>query len=125
MPSPAAADAAIAHGILPPAPPPAGRGQLSLPRLADMQVRGEKIAMLTAYDATLATAEQEGERDLAAIEARAMQSLSARGWLSDYMVLRRRTDLQPPTGGKPLVALAAAWLENKRLLDKLEIQSGK
>jgi 3-methyl-2-oxobutanoate hydroxymethyltransferase len=35
---------------------PAGnpRKPMSLPRLADMQARGEKIAMLTAYDATFA-----------------------------------------------------------------------
>jgi pantoate--beta-alanine ligase len=69
----------------------------------------------------MAAAVQEGERDFAAIEARAMQSLSARGWQPDYMVLRRRTDLQPSTGGEPLVALAAARLGSTRLIDNLEI----
>jgi len=34
--------------------PPAARKSVNLPRLADMQARGEKIAMLTAYDATFA-----------------------------------------------------------------------
>ncbi|MDR6522903.1 3-methyl-2-oxobutanoate hydroxymethyltransferase [Variovorax paradoxus] len=42
------------YGTLPPASPPASRKPVSLPRLADMHARGEKIAMLTAYDATFA-----------------------------------------------------------------------
>ncbi|WPB55283.1 3-methyl-2-oxobutanoate hydroxymethyltransferase [Xylophilus sp. GOD-11R] len=42
------------YGTLPPASNPAERKPLSLPRLAGMQARGEKIAMLTAYDATFA-----------------------------------------------------------------------
>ncbi|MDM0032886.1 pantoate--beta-alanine ligase [Variovorax sp. J22P271] len=70
---------------------------------------------------SMAAAVQEGEHDFAAIEARAMQSLSARGWEPDYMVLRRRTDLQAPTAGEPLVALAAARLGSTRLIDNLEI----
>ncbi|WP_326537548.1 3-methyl-2-oxobutanoate hydroxymethyltransferase [Pseudorhodoferax sp.] len=36
------------------APPPSARKSVNLPRLADMRARGEKIAMLTAYDATFA-----------------------------------------------------------------------
>ena len=31
------------------APPPADRPPVSLPRLADMHARGDKIVMLTAY----------------------------------------------------------------------------
>ena len=42
------------YGSLPPASQPAARKPVSLPRLADMHARGEKIAMLTAYDATFA-----------------------------------------------------------------------
>ena len=42
------------YGTLPPASPVATRRPLSLPRLADMHARGEKITMLTAYDATFA-----------------------------------------------------------------------
>jgi len=49
-----AADAAHPYGAPPPVSPPSPRKPLSLPRLADMQARGEKIAMLTAYDATFA-----------------------------------------------------------------------
>ncbi len=47
-------DGATPYGTLPPAGAPAARKPLSLPRLADMHARGEKIAMLTAYDATFA-----------------------------------------------------------------------
>ncbi|AGU51324.1 3-methyl-2-oxobutanoate hydroxymethyltransferase PanB [Variovorax paradoxus B4] len=46
--------AATPYGTLPPASPPAQRKPVSLPRLADMHARGEKISMLTAYDATFA-----------------------------------------------------------------------
>jgi 3-methyl-2-oxobutanoate hydroxymethyltransferase len=42
------------YGTLPPASPPAQRKPISLPRLQEMRERGEKITMLTAYDATFA-----------------------------------------------------------------------
>jgi pantoate--beta-alanine ligase len=74
----------------------------------------------------MAAAVQAGERDLAAIEARAMQTLTERGWQPDYLVLRRRADLQAPTFGlvgEPLVALAAARLGGTRLIDNLEIEN--
>ncbi len=67
-----------------------------------------------------------GERDLGAIEQRAMDGLRSRGWVPDYVALRRRSDLQPPTAGQidakePLVVLAAAKLGKTRLIDNLEI----
>lgn len=49
-----AGPAASPYGTLPAAPPPAVRKPLSLPRLREMHVQGEKITMLTAYDATFA-----------------------------------------------------------------------
>ncbi|MDM0048709.1 3-methyl-2-oxobutanoate hydroxymethyltransferase [Variovorax sp. J22R115] len=49
-----ARESASPYGTLPPASPPSLRKPLSLPRLADMHARGEKITMLTAYDATFA-----------------------------------------------------------------------
>ena len=64
-----------------------------------------------------------GERDSAAIEARAMQTLKARGWQPDYLVLRRRSDLQAPAPGEPLVALAAARLGATRLIDNHKIDA--
>jgi 3-methyl-2-oxobutanoate hydroxymethyltransferase len=42
------------YGTLPPASSPATRKPISLPRLHEMHARGEKITMLTAYDATFA-----------------------------------------------------------------------
>jgi len=45
---------ATAYGTLPPASPLANRKPISLPRLHEMRERGEKITMLTAYDATFA-----------------------------------------------------------------------
>lgn len=67
-----------------------------------------------------------GERDLAAIEQRAMDTLRGRGWAPDYVALRRRSDLLPPTlaqieAKEPLVALAAARLGKTRLIDNLEL----
>ncbi|MDM0072770.1 3-methyl-2-oxobutanoate hydroxymethyltransferase [Variovorax sp. J2P1-59] len=47
-------DPASPYGTLPPASAPSLRKPVSLPRLADMHARGEKITMLTAYDATFA-----------------------------------------------------------------------
>jgi 3-methyl-2-oxobutanoate hydroxymethyltransferase len=46
--------AATPYGTLPPASPVAARKPISLPRLHEMRQRGEKITMLTAYDATFA-----------------------------------------------------------------------
>ena len=45
---------ATPYGTLPPASPPSNRKPISLPRLQEMHTRGEKITMLTAYDATFA-----------------------------------------------------------------------
>ncbi len=45
---------ATPYGTLPTSCSPATRKPVSLPRLLEMHARGEKIAMLTAYDATFA-----------------------------------------------------------------------
>lgn len=63
----------------------------------------------------------EGLGAVATIEAEACAALAARGWLPDYLCIRRRDDLQPPAqAGEPLVALAAAKLGTTRLIDNLE-----
>ena len=49
-----AAPAATPYGTLPPASTPSTRKPLSLPRLREMHTHGDKITMLTAYDATFA-----------------------------------------------------------------------
>jgi pantoate--beta-alanine ligase len=60
-------------------------------------------------------------RHLPALEERAMKALSARGWQPDYLTVRRRTDLQTPQAGDPLVVLGAARLGKTRLIDNFEI----
>jgi 3-methyl-2-oxobutanoate hydroxymethyltransferase len=49
-----ATQSASPYGTLPPTSNPALRKPVSLPRLLEMHARGEKITMLTAYDATFA-----------------------------------------------------------------------
>jgi 3-methyl-2-oxobutanoate hydroxymethyltransferase len=49
-----ATSAASPYGTLPTASTPSARKPVSLPRLQEMRTRGEKIAMLTSYDATFA-----------------------------------------------------------------------
>ena len=46
--------AATLYGTLPPASTPSARKPVSLSRLREMHNQGEKIAMLTSYDATFA-----------------------------------------------------------------------
>lgn len=60
---------------------------------------------------------------LPALEAAALQTLTARGWQPDYLTVRRRADLLPPQpgdGAGTLVALGAARLGSARLIDNLE-----
>lgn len=67
-----------------------------------------------------------GHLDVSLLEKGAMQRLAGRGWKPDYIAIRKRIDLQPPTAGdlatkEPLVVLAAAKLGSTRLIDNLEI----
>ena len=63
-----------------------------------------------------------GERNFLRLETEAMAELAAHGWHPDYVTVRRRSDLQPPTGDDAaLVVLAAARLGTTRLIDNLEI----
>jgi len=54
MSTPVDTASASPYGTLPPTSTPALRKPISLPRLLEMRARGEKITMLTAYDATFA-----------------------------------------------------------------------
>ena len=64
----------------------------------------------------------EGEVDYAKLERQATEALAARGWLVDYVVVRAQpTLLQPQSGERDLVVLAAARLGQTRLIDNLEI----
>jgi len=69
---------------------------------------------------------RSGERNINAVEARAMAALAERGWKPDYVSVRKRIDLQAPHAadlerGEQLVVLAAAKLGATRLIDNLEI----
>ena len=64
---------------------------------------------------------QAGERDYLRLETEAMAELAAHGWHPDYVTVRRRSDLQAPSGNEALVVLAAARLGTTRLIDNLEI----
>lgn len=74
----------------------------------------------------VADAMRAGHLDVSLLEKRAVQRLAERGWKPDYVAIRKRIDLQPPTAGdlatrEPLVVLAAAKLGTTRLIDNLEI----
>ena len=63
---------------------------------------------------------------LAGLEQRALDSLAKRGWAPDYLTVRRRHDLQPPSAAdavtpQSLVVLGAARLGTTRLIDNVEI----
>ncbi|MBI3383619.1 MAG: pantoate--beta-alanine ligase [Aquabacterium sp.] len=62
---------------------------------------------------------------VAAMEAQAKAALDARGWKTDYIMVRRQRDLLPATDaelaqGEPLVGVAASRLGKTRLIDNLE-----
>jgi pantoate--beta-alanine ligase len=74
----------------------------------------------------VADAMRSGEQNIAELERIAMLKLSARGWQPDYVSIRKRHDLQTPSGndlaqGCKLVVLAAARIGATRLIDNLEI----
>ncbi len=86
--------------------------------------RAEAVQLSRALNA-IADALRQGEQDIASLEARAMQTLTKRGWQPDYLTVRRRSDLLPPStaemaAGVALVALGAARLGATRLIDNVE-----
>ncbi len=90
--------------------------------------RQESVQLSQALH-TMAAALRAGETDLDALESRAMGTLSTRGWQPDYMVVRRRADLQEPSAAEVvalaaqhgLVVLGAARIGSTRLIDNLEV----
>ena len=57
--------------------------------------RAEAVQLNRALQ-SLAQAVAEGASDLAALERQAVAQLNARGWQTDYLTVRRCSDLQPP-----------------------------
>lgn len=89
------------------------------------QERAEAPALYQALN-FVANEMRAGHLDIFSLEREAMAQLSNRGWKPDYISVRKRIDLQPPSAGDlaqgtPLVVLAAAKLGTTRLIDNLEI----
>ncbi|MEO8599103.1 MAG: pantoate--beta-alanine ligase [bacterium] len=75
---------------------------------------------------TVAEEVRTGHLDMFELERHAMAQLAQRGWKPDYVAVRKRIDLQPPSAGDlaqgvPMVALCAAKIGVTRLIDNLEI----
>ena len=65
---------------------------------------------------------QAGRRDFSQLERSAMAELDAHGWKTDYVAIRRQTNLQEPQpGDRALIILAASRLGTPRLIDNLEV----
>ncbi|CAM8625706.1 PanC Panthothenate synthetase [Oxalobacteraceae bacterium] len=89
------------------------------------QERAEAPALFRELNA-IADEIRSGNLDISLLQNNAMQRLKDRGWQPDYVAIRKRIDLQPPTAGdlaqnETLVTLAAAKLGATRLIDNLEI----
>jgi pantoate--beta-alanine ligase len=82
--------------------------------------RAEAVQLSLALKG-MAEALQKGEQNIAQLEGLAMKKLTDRGWKPDYLVARRRSDLQAPQAGDALVVLGAARLGTTRLIDNLEV----
>jgi len=64
----------------------------------------------------------EGSDDYAGLQARTARELDENGFRTDYVSIRRSTDLlDPAPGDKELVVLAAAYLGKARLIDNIEV----
>jgi pantoate--beta-alanine ligase len=65
---------------------------------------------------------EAGRRDYAMLEREAVAALDAHGWHTDYIAIRRQSDLlEPDSADRQLVVLAASRLGATRLIDNLEI----
>jgi pantoate--beta-alanine ligase len=65
-------------------------------------------------------------KQLLGLEQKTIQTLKARGWVPDYIAIRKRSDLLVPSSEdlllkKELVILAAAKIGKTRLIDNLEV----
>ena len=64
---------------------------------------------------------QDDPSSASAILARGVDELEKKGFVADYLTIRRQSDLnEPQAGDVELVVLAAAWLGKTRLIDNLE-----
>lgn len=84
------------------------------------------ITTLRQMQATIRASSSPTAENLIQLEQSAFTTLKDRGWLPDYISIRKRKDLLAPTNSdlsqhEPLVVLAAAKLGKTRLIDNLEI----
>jgi len=75
----------------------------------------------------ISTAVRAGERDFTRLEREATDELDRNGWKTDYVAVRRQSDLQVPLDAaeQSLVVLAASRLGTARLIDNVEIVAVK
>jgi pantoate--beta-alanine ligase len=71
----------------------------------------------------ISAAVEAGESDFVRLEREATDELDHHGWQTDYVAVRRQSDLQVPQerADGPLVVLAASRLGVARLIDNVEI----
>ncbi|MDE1941728.1 MAG: pantoate--beta-alanine ligase [Betaproteobacteria bacterium] len=85
------------------------------------QERIESIALFNQIDG-IRQALQAGRRDFGTLESDATTRLNGRGWQTDYVAIRRQSDLREPGPDcRSLVVLAAARLGKTRLIDNVEV----
>ncbi len=88
------------------------------------QERAEAVQLSRSLKALGEAVRSGAKSGLEKLETDAMQALAARGWKPDYLTVRRRADLLPPSSdnaAESLVVLGAAKLGTTRLIDNLEI----
>ena len=93
---------------------------------ADQRTQAVHLAMTLQ---SMVQALRNGVTDIATIEANAASALNARSWQTDYLTVRRRSDLMQPAASEVtalrdnggLVVLGAARLGSTRLIDNLEV----
>ncbi|MBP3980086.1 pantoate--beta-alanine ligase [Acidovorax sp. JG5] len=95
-------------------------GYLSAPERQEAVALSQALQQLSKH---WTAAQAAGTLQAADLEQQALDQLRARGWLPDYLTVRRRLDLQPATQSDApgtLVALGAARLGATRLIDNRE-----
>jgi pantoate--beta-alanine ligase len=90
----------------------------------DADQRERAVQLSAVLHGVVSSLRQDGEltaERIEAIEDDAMDSLTLRGWVPDYVVIRNRANLQAPVAGDKLVVLAAAKIGSTRLIDNIEV----
>jgi pantoate--beta-alanine ligase len=85
--------------------------------------RREAPELIRALRALWQRLQAEGLARRAALEIETIESLDKRGWKTDYVAVRRQSDLFPPEAAEEvgkLVIVAASRLGKTRLIDNLE-----